>query len=1115
MAFSLNDLVNDSRLERLFSKHELSCALQLWILQIKANGAIENRLIYGRLLPYNYSDNTWHATDDDNFKPIEGYLAQAIRLNLYINSSNTVNLINFLINNYDLTYISQMLGLKIKPKLADRVGATRIASPLVYRPTTYLPNRDSSNRSTLLSPHGSAGALSASVSQVNKPALFCIDGEFSQALTAFIVEELNSDTGMDFGQKDLSRMGDLEFLVFPTLDDNEQELLNVCREGGIFTVKLNPIRIPHYNAFHVRLCITNDSQVIYSSIATVNHLKEDKINCEFKIPGQIAEISDGIEVEIYGFEIDNICTSTLCCKWSNTFWREVLINVQSGNNSGGSVQMDWLERVTKSTASLERLKAAQTINQGNPVFSSRAGGRKTDLWVPINREIKTLFAKLYPPRSEGRFFERLNDGNDQGRLEFVEWIKDQLVRHQNHQVLIFDPYFEDAGIGLIVPNAGAQSDYIVFTTLPKSPKNESWYNSLFLTLKSFFLLETPPINKDRRNRINNLLAACKQLKPLLKKVRLRVYGLKNGALHDRYFIIIGKDGLPVSGFNWSNSIQKANENYPLLITPIPADVLLKVCKYASELVRRASDELSDDPKDLKISLIFDSEQTRESARRYFEPLGFLKKPLAGRVLAEWTGERSLKGLKDEALKQRMRELGLLNKESLFLKDSPGLKGCIDQQPNDFENFKAKWDVIGEVLANTPAGDMLDIAELSSETVFLDSLAGFLCESFSRIHTEEVDAPITHIATSYFQETFDNLLTKPDSSHNFLHPVKYAVLTWAEYFAVKILWLYSPNTLLFLTENCVVTLSEEPQQKDAVKLSLLSQIINEIALTIEYGIRDAQRDYLILNANGFLKWMGLNALKSQLKKPDDVHNIVGYLSRFSYREKIQFLGWMINNLANPSDKIDIYRSLIDSLHQTLPQQLNSTDTNLLVDSLRGHMGQLGYCEPWLVQDVISPLLEQSRVSIDDLCEIWFKDMTAYFKESLNSHVSIFNRDREGRVTKTTAYFLAHSGIKKQETILKFLRNIFSTARRTVQQPLASTQNWAKWDSSFFVIIWILGFLKWASYFVIRPSMIEAEIESFATEAYNIVPTRPLTERKSNPSIAELIFFIEELDEEKSK
>ena len=42
---TLDDLLNDGRLLRLFSKDARHCALQLWILQLKSEHSIENRLI--------------------------------------------------------------------------------------------------------------------------------------------------------------------------------------------------------------------------------------------------------------------------------------------------------------------------------------------------------------------------------------------------------------------------------------------------------------------------------------------------------------------------------------------------------------------------------------------------------------------------------------------------------------------------------------------------------------------------------------------------------------------------------------------------------------------------------------------------------------------------------------------------------------------------------------------------------------------------------------------------------------------------------------------------------------------------------------------------------------
>ena len=72
MALSLEDLLKDGRLQRLFSEQCRDCALQLWVMQVKSDSGTENRLLYGRLLPYDHSSNIWHAPAEDHFEPVRG-----------------------------------------------------------------------------------------------------------------------------------------------------------------------------------------------------------------------------------------------------------------------------------------------------------------------------------------------------------------------------------------------------------------------------------------------------------------------------------------------------------------------------------------------------------------------------------------------------------------------------------------------------------------------------------------------------------------------------------------------------------------------------------------------------------------------------------------------------------------------------------------------------------------------------------------------------------------------------------------------------------------------------------------------------------------------------------
>ena len=157
----LDDLLNDSRLARLFSKEDHPCALQLWILQIKFEQSIENRVVYGRLLPYRHSSNEWSARKDDHFKSFRQFQAQVVRLNLYVSSIHCANILGLMNVGQTVCSISGAVKLGLPEQLRSRFGSAALTvGDLAYRPVAYLLNRDGHEKNTPSSPHGGAGAYS-------------------------------------------------------------------------------------------------------------------------------------------------------------------------------------------------------------------------------------------------------------------------------------------------------------------------------------------------------------------------------------------------------------------------------------------------------------------------------------------------------------------------------------------------------------------------------------------------------------------------------------------------------------------------------------------------------------------------------------------------------------------------------------------------------------------------------------------------------------------------------------------------------------------------------------------------------------------------------------------
>jgi hypothetical protein len=1099
MAPVLDDLLNDGRLARLFSKDVRHCALQLWILQIKFEQSIENRVVYGRLLPYSHSSDSWSSSDDNNFHTFGQVQAQVIRLNLYIKSVRCADLLRQLSAGQTVSAISEELKLGLSDHLKTRFGVTAlVADDLVYRPVAYLLNRDAHDRHSPSSPHGGAGAFSASITQTDKGALFRLDQNYDVALTESVVRHLNADTGLDFGGADTVRFGDLELLVFPALDDFERPSLSVSWADAprALVARFNPLQVPHFSGFQFRLSITNDDQIVYSGIATAEGDAEDVFECKFELSDQLRARTDSTELEIFGFRGDHSREGTLCCRWRIGYIREIHLQGHVVGHGPSPVKFDWLERTTRPSAS-ERVKAALTINRGNLGFANHVGGREADPWVPTNRDLVSLFARLHPPKSEGQFFLRWGQGDGEGRLQFVEWFKELLAKYQQNQMVIFDPYFEAAGLGLVLLYAAPKADYIVFTSLPKLSKEG----------------EATPGESDKPTpgRINNLVANCEHNRHLLKHIKLRIYGLKEGRLHDRYILIMGPDGLPVAGVNLSNSFQKAAENFPLLVTPIPADILLKVEQYKSGLVQEAeAAQHKSETENSSMRLLFDS-TALPTAPRSYEPLCFLEKAQAGDVLSVWAGEPSLQGLSGDPLKERMAALDLLKDDSLALPETAGLRNCLDQHAGDYANFTATWEVLGEVLAHSRTEDRC-FRELELECGFLEFLARFLETSFNRSHGE-VDKELAVTDARFFREPIETLLHSPYHVHHLFHATKYAALTWPEYFTIKFLWWYAPDTLLAIAEAQVSGLPMEPKGPDAVRLSLLSQIVSDISLSVQFDISEGQRDLLVQSGNGLLQWMGLNAIEMQLEKPGGLATVLQLVTAFAYPERVRALGWMVHHAAGNPKKAEIYKGLVAALHDALPATIPAEELRRLVDSMRGHMRQLAWTEPWLFQDVVFPLLRNDRANTDDACEIWVQELAALLEPELKHQPRQFDRAREGQTTNITAFLFAYSSPERQQASLKSIQAILKRQRRVVQQPLASTSDWTRWDGALMVSMWVLTFTRWGQYYLLGRDMTDCEFEELSRDARELAMVRPMVEWRSESvgRPGQLAVFLDQVEE----
>ena len=51
-------------------------------------------------------------------------------------------------------------------------------------------------------------------------------------------------------------------------------------------------------------------------------------------------------------------------------------------------------------------------------------------------------------------------------------------------------------------------------------------------------------------------------------------------------LIRSANGQPLAGYHLSNSVQRASEKHPLLVTPIPLDVIPQVFEYVDQIIQK-------------------------------------------------------------------------------------------------------------------------------------------------------------------------------------------------------------------------------------------------------------------------------------------------------------------------------------------------------------------------------------------------------------------------------------------------------------------------------------------------------------------------------------------------
>lgn len=1006
-ALSLDTLLNDTRLDRLFGQKDRSCALQLFVLSLcDKNKDTEQRLLYGRLVPYNYADHCWHVGHVADLGIGGGVNARLDTLTLCAECQRCKALVAGLLQGETLAAISRRLNVAgdgAFQKEGQYFGIK--TNQWILRPVVYLPSQGGQTDEPYESPYELDGASSAALVLKNKTTLFEINGKESPDLFNCCVKQLSQVAGLTFSNlKDCCRLGELEFMVFPMRGDNGQCLLSLTFNRDTFAFELQYDVSRFENTANFLACLkVLDGRQLLQAVTRVSQPVDGVLSVEFPISeGEVICYSE-LELEIY-VQSSKGCFE-LCGRWGTHYVRRVDISTGITGASVEPVKTKFF-RKNNNLKQQKKNNLLMPINQGE-VSTQNLQAWHSDEWVDTNSRFLEWVKKNRCEPSSARFFSSQAGRGADGGIQFVQWLKESFQKYPDRKWILVDPYFDEVGLQLLSLAGCCTIHFEIITAEQKgaSNRNDDWKQRLRSEGEKF----------------------CHNT-----RARLALCLLNDKAIHDRYLWIEDADAGVIEGFHLSNSLQGATQLYPLLITPIPKDVLRQVQQYVRD--KKA--------KSLKDMLIFDAKDTVVPPTNPIDQLmGF---PQIGEILSELYGVESFKGLCGEELKQQLVQKRLLGSERFYRLPFVNALRRLAQTEGP-ESFAAYWRVFATVVSLSMESSKGVLRLRNAFRSLAKPLMKYLQVRLRDVSPDQ--AYSRRLIQERLQRTDDAVVSDP---HWYKHSC--ALLLPEDRYAVKTVWSADAEGLLSVVSATVGSCAGKAGEENdtTVNWDLVLYVVKIAEERCLYcGTSDCAQ-ILLRQPYAPFRQLGTVALWHKLLNDGEVKAIVSALTEGAEKDgKRVVFTWLLVLLQQ--DKTTVYRRLM--MHVQDHSQTWVTTASLQeIMSIAEHK-EMNLYASYVLTDLLFVMRDQSL--FDLVGRLLWKDFLQRLKKAADYRQQKAS-DRESFLTDpTTSSFYWHAAASyfsevlstNRQDILFQWRQQVSKFKRVLQRPLAcASQIILEWDNA---------------------------------------------------------------------
>jgi hypothetical protein len=422
----------------------------------------------------------------------------------------------------------------------------------VPTPWTLRPNASAHDASYIRarrSPNPEVPAVATSLIHPNK-------SEFGAALDAalggrldVVLRALEHDTGFAFTKHDAERLGDIEVFLFPSAQPDESSRVRVA---------FNPhptvdVDVPEGTSLCIRCAQHGDGLILADELQMVT------------------AGASGTRVEFSPTPDGPHATTFQVWAGENRalLFADTLSSIRRIGLTGQmlgptlSLQSEWLTRWANDRH--HRAAATTMASIARPsVAMSTTIGEADAAFVTAARDARAWVDATQLPASGARFFPA------QERLSFATWLRETLTAMGGvSAIVLFDPYIGAWGLELL---ARVENSTCMFEVVTALRRNDA---------------EDGESARDREAAVRTRLTEVLEgLRIPLQGLRFRVRALcGERPFHDRVLLAYDAGGKIVRGYHLSNSLDGATVSYPLLVIPIPPDVLTPVVDDYAEMLR--------------------------------------------------------------------------------------------------------------------------------------------------------------------------------------------------------------------------------------------------------------------------------------------------------------------------------------------------------------------------------------------------------------------------------------------------------------------------------------------------------------------------------------------------